>query len=203
MHQPFASATLGDIVAENHQAAAILEHHGLDFCCGGRISLGEACRDRGLDLDAIVAELRHLDATPLEGPPDDLDELISHIVARHHDYVRQAIPSIRAHLANVVAAHGLRHPELVGISNNFTALAEVLPLHLAKEEHVLFPYIRTLAAASRAGSPPPPDIFGTVQNPIRMMETEHQDAANELAAIRLLASGYFISFERGGSTGAR
>ena len=33
-------------------------------------------------------------------------------------------------------------------------------------------------------------MFGTVQNPIRMMETEHQNAGDELAAIRSLASGY-------------
>lgn len=190
MHQPFANSTLGNIVAQDYHAAAIFERHGLDFCCGGRTSLAEACRERGLDLAAIAAELGHRAATPPEASPDDPDELVSHIIARHHAYVREAIPSIQAHLAKVIAAHGPRHPELIRISGHFDVLAEELTLHLAKEEQILFPYIRTLAAASRNGAPPPPDMFGTVQNPIRMMESEHQHAGDELAEIRALSSGY-------------
>lgn len=189
MQQQLASVTLADIVAKDYQAAAILERHGLDFCCGGRVSLADACRERGLKLDAIIADLSGLDAIPPE-PSSDVHELISQIVDRHHGYVREAIPAIQAHLTKVVAAHGSRHPELAAISGHFNLVADELMLHLAKEEQLLFPYIRSLAAASRAGAVAPPDIFGTVQNPIRMMEGEHRNAGNGLGAIRSLASGY-------------
>ena len=118
-----------------------------------------------VDLEAIAAELGHLAATPAEVSPDDPDELVSYIIARHHAYVREAMPSIQAHLAKVIAAHGKRHPEVIRISSHFDVLAEDFTQHLAKEEQVLFPYIRMLSAALRHGAPLPPDMFGTVVSP--------------------------------------
>lgn len=190
MNQPFANTTLGDIVAKDYHAAAIFERYGLDFCCGGRMSLADACRQRGVDVEAVSSELVHLARTPEETAPEDPDTLIAHIVSRHHAYVRDAIPLIQSHLAKVIAAHGRTHPEVIRIASHFDEVAEELTLHLAKEERVLFPYIHSLAAASQNGAPPPPDVFGTVQNPIRMMETEHQNAGDELSAIRSLSSEY-------------
>jgi regulator of cell morphogenesis and NO signaling len=190
MQRQFANVTLGDIVAQDYHAAAILERHGLDFCCGGRISLADACRERGLAVEPIAVELGQLAATSPDDAPRDPDELMTHIVQRHHAFVRDAIPTIQARFAKVVAAHGDRHAELHRMSVCFDILSDELMPHLAKEEQVLFPYIRSLAAASRSGGAPPPDVFGTVQNPIRMMEVEHQSAGDELAEIRSLASGY-------------
>jgi regulator of cell morphogenesis and NO signaling len=61
---------------------------------------------------------------------------------------------------------------------------------MVKEEQVLFPHIRALANAVRSAGPPPPDMFGTVQNPIRMMEIEHEVVGDALAAIRTLTGEY-------------
>jgi len=190
MNQPFANTTLGDIVAKDYHAAAIFERYGLDFCCGGRVSLADACRQHGVDVQAVSSELAHLARTPEETAPEAPDALIALIVSRHHAYVRDAIPSIQSHLAKVIAAHGRSHPEVIRIASHFDVIAEELTLHLAKEERVLFPYIHSLTVATQNGGPPPPDVFGTVQNPIRMMETEHQNAGDELAAIRSLTSDY-------------
>ncbi len=154
------------------------------------MSLADACRQHGVDVQAVSSELAHLARTPEETAPEDPDALIALIVSRHHAYVRDAIPSIQSHLAKVIAAHGRSHPEVIRIASHFDVIAEELTLHLAKEERVLFPYIHSLAVATQNGGPPPPDVFGTVQNPIRMMETEHQNAGDELAAIRSLTSDY-------------
>ena len=90
--------------------------------------------------------------------------------------MRQSLPLIQEHLAKVVAAHGSRHSELAFIESQFSKVADELLLHLVKEEQVLFPYIELLADAVHRKGPHPPDMFGTVQNPIRMMEIEHQEA---------------------------
>ena len=60
--------TLGDIVSNNYQAAAVLERHGLDFCCGGRSSLAEARRQRNVDLATVLAELESLEAAEAGAP---------------------------------------------------------------------------------------------------------------------------------------
>ena len=125
---------------------------------------------------------------PLAVPTEPV-ELVKHIVAGHHAYVRGAIPVIAGHLAKVVEAHGQRHPETAAIAAHFDIVARELTLHMMKEEQVLFPYITALAEAAQFGTPPPPDLFGTVQNPSRTMEIEHQAAGAELAALRALAPG--------------
>src|SRR5262245_30441917 len=188
MSSPFEHQTLGDIVARNYQAAAVFDRQGLDFCCGGRSSLAEACRERFVDVDTVLAELEQLDQAREGVLPRSASDLIDEIVSRHHSYVRDHIPIITAHLAKVVAAHGARHPELAAITAHFEVLAHELVMHMLKEEQVLFPFIRALDRAVDGEAAVPPDVFGTVQNPIRMMEIEHRHAGEELGTIRGLSS---------------
>jgi regulator of cell morphogenesis and NO signaling len=63
--------------------------------------------------------------------------------------------------------------------------------HMMKEEHVLFPFIVNLVEAKRGSKAFRLPPFGSVQNPIRMMEAEHQAAGNEMAGIQSLTDGYF------------
>ena len=189
MGSQFENGTLGDIVAGNYRAAAVFERHGLDFCCGGRVALTEACRQRHVDVGAVVAELDRLDTADAAAPSDPAG-LIAYIVERHHAYIIDAVPTIKAHLARLVSVHGHGHPELHSIATRFETVSDELLLHLMKEEQMLFPYVVALAEAVGNGRPAPPDMFGSVQNPIRRMESEHQHVGEELAAIRTLSSDY-------------
>jgi len=192
MSEAFERATVGDIVATDFRTAAILEQFGIDFCCGGRRSLAEACRAALVAASDVETALN---ALPPTGDPDadvrkwPLDRLIDHIVSKHHSYVRWSMPAIRRHLAKLVEAHAGRHPELVLILGYFDTIAPDLLQHLRKEEQILFPYICELqanAATCERGVSP----FGAVENPIRMMEREHRDAADALQAVRRLTDDY-------------
>lgn len=184
------TSTLSEIVSRDFRAAAILDRHGFDYCCGGARSLVEACSQRGISLVDVLSELEALDPGSRERLEDDPAALVDYIISRHHAYVRTSMPVIQAHLAKVVSAHGANHTELSFIETEFSKVARELSQHMVKEERVLFPYIRALADAVRTDGPPPPDMFGTVQNPIRMMEIEHQEAGEGLAAIHELTRGY-------------
>jgi len=188
--QQLETTTLGEIVSRDFRAGVILERYGLDYCCGGDRTLAEGCRKRGVSVERVVSEIEALDPAAREAPEQDPVTLIDHIVSRHHAYVREMIPAIQHHLAKVAAAHGARHPELPFIEAKFSTVAADMSLHMVKEERVLFPYIRALAEAVSHVAPPPPDMFGTVQNPIRMMEIEHQEVGDGLEAIRELTHGY-------------
>lgn len=184
------SATLGDIVARDMRAGAIFDRYGLDYCCGGARSLAQGCAQRGVEVKRVLADLEALDPGAADMPDDDPERLIDYIVTRHHGYIRTVVPVIQQHLAKVVAAHRARHPELPAVQAHFDTIAADLMLHMRKEEQVLFPYIRGLARATREDATPPPDMFGTVQNPIRMMEIEHQEAGEGVALIHDLTDGY-------------
>jgi regulator of cell morphogenesis and NO signaling len=192
MNDRLDSVTVGEIVAGDFRTAAVFEQHGIDFCCGGRQTLGDACRAASADPAAVLAAL---DALPSgEAPADDpaswpIDQLIEHIVKVHHGYVRSSLPTIGAYLRKLQSVHGERHPELARIVRHFGQVSVDLEQHMMKEEHVLFPYIIDLA---HAGGAAPDCPFGTVENPIRMMETEHRDAADELQVIRDLTNGYAV-----------
>lgn len=189
----FSDMTLGAIVAEDYRAAAVLERYGIDFCCGGKRTLAEACTVKQRDPEVIAAEIEQARQTPVEaGMSDaawDTRTLIAHIVGTHHAYVRDAVPRIAAYLKRLIVVHGDRHPELVRIAQHFEELGRELTTHMFKEEEILFPYMQALAAIEPEDARPL-NVFGTVRNPIRMMEAEHAGAGQELAIIRELTDAF-------------
>lgn len=192
MSESFEHTTVGEIVAGDVRAASVFEQFGIDFCCGGRRSIAEACQAAGADpatveraLQALPPAENHADTDVTRWP---VDRLIDHILTTHHAYIRSAVPTIGRYLAKLVDVHGSRHPELARIETAFDDLSRDLRQHLMKEERVLFPYIRELA--SRSGPGPVQSPFGTIENPIRMMEREHREAGDEMRLIRELTNGY-------------
>jgi regulator of cell morphogenesis and NO signaling len=192
MNEQRATKTVGEVVATDFRAAAVLEQFGIDFCCAGRRTLEEACRAAAADPDVVVHALEAL--PPAVEEDDDaarwpIPRLIDFIVSTHHAYVRSAMPTITRHLAKLIEVHGSRHPELSRVAAYFDQVVADLRQHMVKEEQILFPYVRDLAEAGggcgRTQSP-----FGTVANPIRMMEREHQEVGDALRMIRELTRGY-------------
>jgi regulator of cell morphogenesis and NO signaling len=192
MNHRLTTTMIGEIVAADFRAAAVFEEYGIDFCCGGRRALDEACRTAAADPAEVLRALESLPrVTDAESDVTEwrLDRLIDYIVATHHEYVRSSMPTIRHYLSKLVEVHGSRHPELASVAACFDTVIRELGQHLLKEEHVLFPYVRELAMTAVSGRHVP-SPFGTVENPIRMMEREHREAADELRTIREWTHGY-------------
>ncbi len=195
MIEQLDQATVGEVVATNFRAAAVFERFGIDFCCGGRRSIADACRTAAVEPAALVEALSALGAG--SGGDEDVTtwsvtRLLDHIVERHHGYVRRSLPILSQYLQKLVRVHGERHPELARIATEFDVVSQDLLQHLMKEEQVLFPYVRLMADLREKGQALPASPFGTVRNPIRMMEREHVDAADELRLIRELTNGYTV-----------
>jgi regulator of cell morphogenesis and NO signaling len=191
MHELTTVTTVGDIVAHDLRSAAIFARHGIDFCCGGRRSLDDACRAKGVDPADILRELVALNhSRTFDAAVWPLDSLIDYITGIHHAYVRRQIPMLRTLLQKVTASHGGRHPDVAAVEAVFADLASGLERHMEKEDLILFPYIRALVAAKTAGGRLPASPFGTVRNPIRMMEIEHGGAAEDTRSIRRLTANY-------------
>lgn len=187
--------SLGDLVTNHPRLAGELERRGLDYCCGGGRSLGDAAREAGLDPITVAAELSdaaaaHEDAD--EGPPPwaamGIVQLTEHIVDTHHRYLWEELPRAEALAEKIAGVHGGRHPELAEVRRLVTELRTDLEQHLAKEERVLFPAIRALAT----DSPVPEFPFGHVANPIGMMLLEHDRAGELLADLRRITDGYRV-----------
>jgi regulator of cell morphogenesis and NO signaling len=184
--------TLGDVVTAHPELARELERHGLDYCCGGQRTIAEASRAAGIDAAALVASLAPL-TTPRDAPPwatMTVVELVDHIESAHHRYLWDELPRLSALLAKVAGVHGDRHPELRETAEVLAEVRADLEPHLTKEERVLFPAIRALAAAGADG--PPTFPFGSVANPISMMVREHDRAGDLLARLRDATDDYRV-----------
>lgn len=179
--------TLADLVSDNPLRASVLERWNLDYCCHGATRLADACAERELDPDAVVAEL--LDVQPAPSvtwsslPPG---ELADHIEETHHAYLHHELPRLSALVAKVAAVHGERHPELHDIQQTYEELRADFEPHLLKEERVLFPMIRELAGATEV----PEFHCGTLRNPIAVMMAEHDRAGELLGKLRELTADY-------------
>lgn len=185
--------TVGDIVARDLRSAAVFTRYGIDFCCGGRQSLGDACRANGVDPVALVRELAGISRETTAGDEASewpLERVVDRILNHHHAYIRRQIPIILTYTHTLAAKKGPTHPELVGLAEAFEQLAEELMHHLAKEENILFPFIDAMLTAQRQSLPAPRTPFGTIQNPVRVMEAEHQHAGDDMRHIRTLTGNY-------------
>lgn len=189
--------TVRQLVNEYPAIIPVFQRFGIDFCCGGEKSLAQACANANVTpsivLDAFEAakQLNTERSQEQDWNKKDLSELIYNIQRTHHMYVRNESARIEKLLTKVPDKHGEKHPELFKVRDLFTALAAELAVHLMKEEQILFPYIVRLEEAAIANEPVPPSCcFGTVENPIRMMEMEHESAGDILRDLRATTNGY-------------
>jgi regulator of cell morphogenesis and NO signaling len=187
-----AQTRIGDIVLALPETMRVFEELNVDYCCGGHRTLAQACAHAGKDVADVLPALQGLQASaPAPTDPSrwqlaSLTSLIAHLVATHHAFTRTELARVAPLMTKVLAVHGEHHPELSRINGCFEAMrADLLP-HLDKEEQILFPFIRAL----ESGQAPAGHCFGSVQNPIRAMQNEHEAVGDILRDLRELTRDY-------------
>ena len=175
--QPATTTSLGDLAAANPSATRVFLRHRLDFCCGGRRSLAEACRVAGLNPTAIIAELeqeaRRGDQAPTwEQRPQA--ELADHIESHYHAALRRDLPPLIEAARKVERVHAQKPGVPSGLAAVLMEFFAEMQSHMGKEEKILFPMIRR---GERGES---------VYMPVRVMEGEHDSHREQLARIREL-----------------
>ncbi|MBX2959799.1 MAG: iron-sulfur cluster repair di-iron protein [Flavobacteriales bacterium] len=185
--------TVAEIVTENIKTADVFKKNGIDFCCGGNVKVQEICAKKGVDYSKLKEDILNIGIAP-KGSSDfntwDLDFLTDYIINTHHKYVKEANELIIQYSDKVAKVHGHHFTETIEINKLFHEIANELNMHMQKEEQILFPFIKEIAKAKKEGirlSPPP---FGSIQNPINMMEMEHTDAGEILFKIKDLSNNH-------------
>jgi len=188
--------TVRELAVENPASTRVFEKLGIDYCCGGNRSLREACQSANLQLDEVLRTLEKADQTQRvtqndrDWQAETLASVIEHIQNTHHKYTREEITRLGPLFDKVCSVHGTNHRELFEVREIFQGLAQELTSHMKKEEMILFPYVRGMEASASGNGPIVRAPFGTVQNPISMMEHEHDSAGNALRAMREATNGY-------------
>ncbi|MCI2228112.1 iron-sulfur cluster repair di-iron protein [Polaribacter sp. MSW13] len=185
--------TVAEIVIKNIKTADVFKKYGIDFCCGGGITLKKACDKKNISLEKLEKELVNIHNSTSKSYNYDswkLDFLADHIEQIHHAYVAENTPILLQYAEKVAKVHGHHYVEVIKINKLFKAVAQELAAHMKKEELILFPFIKRLVKADREGVKVKMPHFGSVNNPITMMEEEHESAGNILKEIKQLSNNY-------------
>ncbi|MFP4502186.1 MAG: iron-sulfur cluster repair di-iron protein [Candidatus Hydrogenedentota bacterium] len=185
----YANKTVAELVTERPARARVFDNHKIDFCCGGKRPLQEACEKKSVPLDQVVSELAALDRKPA-APTADLTAmgptaLAQHIVATHHGFLKEELPRIERMVHKVAKVHGDKEPRLHEVLRVFAGLKEELLTHLGKEEQVLFPLVEQLFSGTL-----PAEQRALMDGPLNVMEMEHDSAGEALAELRRLTGDY-------------
>ena len=186
----FAKSKVGELVSENIKTAHIFKKHGIDFCCGGGITVEEACKKNSVSLDTILDDLNKVDHDidrQLDYKSWPLDFLIDHILNVHHKYVLESMPIIMEYADKVASVHGHHYTEVVEIRDHFQGLNDELMAHMQKEEIVLFPFVKSLLEMKENGQSIDKEF---IESPINVMQMEHDRAGVVLKELRKLSKDY-------------
>ncbi len=185
---------VNEVVTENYKAADVFHKHGIDFCCGGNITIEEACNQSNSGCEELIDELEQaINTKDFESDLIarlSLDQLIDHIVENHHAFVHANVAPIKQYLSKIAQVHGTNHPELHKVKALFEASAGDLTMHMQKEELVLFPYIKKLTVAVPRGEKPRGFGFKSVAEPIQAMHADHDIEGERFREIARLTDDY-------------
>jgi regulator of cell morphogenesis and NO signaling len=185
--------TVREIALEMPLTTRVFEEYKIDYCCHGDTLFAEACQSVGVlpevvnqEINSLVDESRGSVGASIANMP--LNDLIDHILDKHHVYTRDEMAHLTPLMAKVATRHGDHYQYLLELKGLFEAVCDDLEPHMVKEEMVLFPYIRDLDYRNTnnmtAAFPP----FGTVQHPIKMMSVEHEEVGGILAKMRAVTN---------------
>ena len=184
--------TVGQIAAKDIRKAEVFKKYGIDFCCGGKKSLKQACEEKGIDLTTVESALQNINQ---EKASDNFDRwnpdfLADYIFNKHHQYYYDEAPVIAELLTKVASHHGEKYPELEEVYRLFVTLAQELNAHFAKEEKVLFPFIKGLVRAKQTGNVEELRSQFSIAGPVQMMEADHDAAGEILAELSKVTNAY-------------
>ncbi len=185
--------TVAEVVTENIKAAHVFKKHGIDFCCGGGITIEKACAKNGVDYTILEEDLKAIDENvPGAHNYNDwhLSFLIDYIVNTHHKYVEENIPILLQYAAKVANVHGHHYKEVIEINELVIAIAKELAVHMKREELILFPFIKQLVTADKQELKLETPSFGTANDLIESMENEHENAGDIFKEITKLSNNY-------------
>jgi len=189
MAQPdLKNITVGDIVTNDFRTSSVFKKAGIDFCCGGKQTLSEACSDLGISLVELQGEIEKLGDEPANYSTDyknwEPGFLSDFIVNTHHKYVQKSLPEVVFYTQKIAEVHGDHHPELVEVANLFKKINEELLQHLRNEEEVLFPAIKEVIASGSQ------EAKLTIKSEIERMLGEHDFAGGAMDDINKITKGY-------------
>lgn len=188
--------TIGELAAKDLRKIEIFKKYGIDFSCGGKKTVKEACADKGLDVTKVEQELQQADKAPttqtMAYQEWGLDFFVDFMINTHHRYIRKNVPEIVTYANKVMEVHQDKHPELVEINKLVKELNSELNDHIETAEKVLFPQIKALVNSSENTSSNDTTDSKNIEHSINQQEAKLKSVGKILEGIRKLTNNYTL-----------
>jgi regulator of cell morphogenesis and NO signaling len=188
--------TVSQLIAARPTRARVLEKWGIPYCCGRQRSLQDACTDLGIDVRAVLTDIRESDARALGLPhchngftewnSTPLSEFAQHLTEMHHEYLRRELSRLSNLLSRVAGDHGQHFSDLWEMEALFLEFEQQTLEHLDREEQQLFSLLKHLDG----GVPLPENINEMIRNAVAAFRNTHDELRAILNELRSLSGNY-------------
>ncbi len=179
--------TVADIVTQYPKTADVFRKYGIDFCCGGQVSILKAVEQHPrIDVDALVNELEQ--ASQIQGAGIDtryldVPSLIQYIQSRYHDTLRAEFKQLSPYVTKLAKVHGPQNPHLIQLKSIYDTFKGEMLAHIEEEEQIAFP---KLVAAYQG------EQIENLEATIDSLVSEHLNAGQLLQKMRQLTDDFEI-----------
>jgi regulator of cell morphogenesis and NO signaling len=189
--RPNREKTIGELAAAHPAALQVLEKQHIDYYSDRNRRFQDACRMAGSSAEEVLRQMARSAANPKDAPPqaanpESLEALIQHLEDAHHRWLQKDLPWI-AHVMERVESAGT---PIFPLRRAFGRLRQEFEDHMRCEENVLFPAVVEIERSIASGGPVPRLKFGSLRNPIAMLEQDHERESRLWDALRDLTYGY-------------
>lgn len=139
---------VAEIVTDIPLSADIFRKYGIDFCCGGNMSINEAVKNKKVDAETLIDEINELpnhNQGNINVKYLDAASLIQYIQSRYHETMREEFKNLSPYVTKIAKAHGPNHPFLIQLQDLYRQYRDGMLEHMAQEDEHDFPALIKLS----------------------------------------------------------
>ena len=199
--------TVKDIVIGDYRTADVFRKWGINYCCGGILSVEDACVLKNINHSDVEKDLQQATRNVQLSNTVAFDEwpvafLTDYIVYVHHSYLKTICQTFFPSFESFVNGHLKKYPYLAQVKEVFKNLVSELKVHTWKEEESIFPYVKQISYDYDRKETDSSLFAQTMSRPIaNLIAREHKQIASLIQQLREVTENY--SFSAGACTNHR